>query len=50
MFKRIDAMQQADMERGNAEMLDNFIPFCLASLSLLGTSLLSLFGLRYTPW
>ena len=50
VFKRIDEMQQAEMERGNAEMLDNFFPFCVTALSVLGTCVLSLFGLRYTPW
>ena len=50
VFKRIDAMQQAEMERGNAEMLDNFFPFCVSGLSVLAASALSLFGLRYTPW
>ena len=50
VFKKIDEMQQAEMERGNAEMLDNFFPFCITALSVLGTSLLTLFGLRYTPW
>ena len=50
VFKRIDDMQETKLEKGSAETLDNFFPFCIAGLSLLGTSLLTLFGLRYTPW
>ncbi|MEM7316059.1 MAG: VWA domain-containing protein [Planctomycetota bacterium] len=50
VFKRIDQMQETKLEKGSAETLDNFFPFCIAGLSLLGTSILTLFGLRYTPW
>jgi Ca-activated chloride channel family protein len=50
IFQRIDAMQQAELEKTIAETLDNYFPFCVAGLSVLGLSVLSLFGVRYTPW
>jgi Ca-activated chloride channel family protein len=50
VFQRIDAMQPARLEKTAAETLDDFGPYCLAGLSLLGLSLLASFGLRYTPW
>ena len=50
VFQKIDAMQQTRMEKTAAETLDHFAPFCIAGLSLLATTGLALFGLRYTPW
>ena len=50
VFRRIDQMQVAKLERTYAEILDWFGPFAIAGLSLIGMSLLSLAGLRYTPW
>lgn len=50
VFRRIDKMQQAKIVTTAAETLDNFEPYCIAGLSILGLSTLSLFGLRYTPW
>ena len=50
VFSRIDQMQQTRMEKTIPETYDDFQPTCIAGLSLLGVSLLSLFGLRYTPW
>jgi len=50
VFKRIDAMQQTRLEKVEAEAMDNFGPYALVGLSLLGAGTLSLFGLRYTPW
>lgn len=50
VFARIDAMQATRLEKISAESLDDFGPFCLAALALLGVHLLALFGLRYTPW
>ena len=50
VFQKIDAMQQTRMEKTAAETLDDFAPFCIAGLSLLATTGLALFGLRYTPW
>ncbi len=50
VFRRIDAMQQTKLEKSRVESMDNFRPYCIASLSLLAVVLLALFGLRYTPW
>ncbi len=50
IFQRIDQMQPTRMERTYADVLDLFRPFCAVGLSLLGTTLLASFGLRYTPW
>ena len=50
VFKRIDAMQPARLEKTAAETADNFPPFAAAGLGLLGVVGLASFGLRYTPW
>lgn len=50
VFRQIDAMEVADLSRSYAEVLDWFGPFSIAGLSFLGLSLISLLGLRYTPW
>ena len=50
VFKRIDEMKETKIERIAPETTDDFFPWCIAGLTLLGTSLLSQFGLRYTPW
>ena len=50
VFKRIDAMQETKLEKVSAETLDHFGPFCIAGLSLLGLSGLTMLGLRYNPW
>lgn len=50
IFKSIDEMQQAELEKVAAETMDYYFPYCVVGLSLLGLSTLSLFGLRYTPW
>ncbi len=50
VFARIDAMRETRMEKTATETLDFFAPFCVAGLSLLGASSLTLLGLRYTPW
>lgn len=50
VFKKIDSMEVAEMERTYAEVLDWFFPFAVAGISLAGLSMLSLLGLRYTPW
>ena len=50
VFRRIDEMQETQLERTAAEIMDNFVPFCVAGLSLLGVCASSMFGLRYTPW
>jgi Ca-activated chloride channel family protein len=50
VFRKIDAMEVAELTRTYAEVLDWFFPFAIAGLSFIGMSLLSLLGLRYTPW
>ncbi|MDA7618511.1 MAG: VWA domain-containing protein [Verrucomicrobiota bacterium] len=50
IFRRIDAMQEARIEKTSAETMDHFAPFCYAGLALMALKLTSLFGLRYTPW
>lgn len=50
VFKRIDAMKEAQLEKSIAESLDDFEPYCLAGLGLLAFQALAAFGLRYTPW
>ncbi len=50
VFQRIDEMQETRLERTAAETMDNFFPYSLAGLIVLGMSSLAMFGLRYTPW
>ena len=50
IFERIDQMKPARLERTAPEVQDDFLPYCLAGLGILGLSLFSSFGMRYTPW
>ncbi len=50
VFKKIDEMQKAKIEKTSSEMMDNFRPVCLTGAALLALALLASFGLRYTPW
>ena len=50
IFQRIDSMQATRLEKTAAESQDDFAPFCLAGLGLLGLCGFGLLGLRYTPW
>ena len=50
IFKRIDHMKQTRLEKAAADTMDWLLPFCVTGLILLGTYLLTLFGIRYTPW
>lgn len=50
VFAQIDKMQKTRLKRSLAETMDNFLPYTIAGLALLGLGTLSLFGLRYTPW
>ncbi|MEO6593188.1 MAG: vWA domain-containing protein [Planctomycetota bacterium] len=49
-FKHIDKMTKAKLEQGIAELVDWFLPFCIAGLAILGLYGLVQLGLRYTPW
>jgi Ca-activated chloride channel family protein len=50
VFRRIDQMQKTKLEASIAEVQDNFFPFCVAALSILGLMSLCWFGIRCTPW
>jgi Ca-activated chloride channel family protein len=50
VFRRVDEMNQAPMERKLADSRDDFHPWCLAGLVLLGLSSLCALGVRYNPW
>lgn len=50
VFQRIDEMQETELEKGSAEYVDAFWPFCLVGLALVGLYALVQLGLRYTPW
>jgi Ca-activated chloride channel family protein len=50
VFKAIDEMQPAKLEKGTAELVDWFWPFCIAGLALLALLASTRLGLRYTPW
>jgi len=50
VFKRIDAMKQAEVEKSIADLLDDFRPWCRLGLALLAVWLVAAYGLRYTPW
>jgi Ca-activated chloride channel family protein len=50
VFRRIDGMQQAKLEKTVGETRDDFFPYCVAGLSLLGLGIVALFVARYTPW
>ncbi len=50
VFTRIDGMAQASLIRLTPDPVDNFKPYLLTAMALAGLYLLTLFGLRYTPW
>ncbi len=50
IFEQIDKMAETRLEKTTAETMDDFAPASQHGIVLLGMSLLSLFGLRYTPW
>jgi Ca-activated chloride channel homolog len=50
VFQRIDAMRETKLEKTASELLDNFVPVCIAGLFFVSLSACALFGLRYTPW
>jgi Ca-activated chloride channel family protein len=50
VFQRIDTMQETRLEKTTAETLDDFPPYCLTGLVILGLGVVASFGLRYTPW
>ena len=50
IFEDIDRMNPIRLKPSQPEPIDFFVPFAAACLSLLGVHVLTLFGLRYTPW
>ena len=50
IFQRIDEMAQASLVRLTPDPVDYFRPYLITAFSLAGVYLLTLFGLRYTPW
>ncbi|MEX0718750.1 MAG: vWA domain-containing protein [Planctomycetaceae bacterium] len=50
IFHRIDEMQETKLESTAAETMDDFGPVATAGLALLGLGVVSLYGVRYTPW
>lgn len=50
VFRKIDQMQQTKLKPAYAVRQDFFWPFTLAGMILLGISVLTSWGLRYTPW
>jgi Ca-activated chloride channel homolog len=50
VFRRIDEMQKARVERAAGETVDDFQPWALAGAGVLLAITLAVFGLRFTPW
>lgn len=50
VFREIDRMQKARFKQVTADWVDDYGPLCIAGLSVFALYLLSLSGLRYTPW
>ena len=50
VFAKIDEMQKAPLKRVTPDPVDFFQPFAIAGLGIGGLYLLTLFGLRHTPW
>ena len=50
IFRRIDQMKQAKLQKTMPDTMDNFEPFAVVGLIVLALGILALFGLRYTPW
>jgi Ca-activated chloride channel family protein len=50
VFRRIDEMKKARLEKVSAETQDHFRPWTRVGGGLLAAWLITLFGLRYAPW
>jgi len=50
IFRKIDQMKQTRLEKSIGETLDDFLIWSIIGLTLAGLALITLFGLRYTPW
>lgn len=49
-FKHIDEMQVTKFEKETGEHIDDFEPWCILGLAILGLHALLQFWLRFTPW
>ncbi len=50
VFRRIDGMRKAEVEKHVADTRDDVRPYCLAGLAVLVVGVVGSLGLRYTPW
>ena len=50
IFESIDAMQKVRLEKAQSEATDNFAPFCIAGIAIVGAGVLLALGVRSTPW
>ncbi|MCH8922946.1 MAG: VWA domain-containing protein [Planctomycetes bacterium] len=50
IFAHIDRMQPVKLKPAAVERIDFFAPFATSGFAMLGLYVLSLFGLRFTPW
>ncbi len=50
VFRHIDSMRPARLKPAAAQYADCFAPFAVAGLGVLALYVLTMFGLRYTPW
>ncbi len=50
IFEHIDEMQKSRIKQKAPLMLDFFGPFACLGLAVLAIKMLTMFGLRYTPW
>jgi hypothetical protein len=50
VFEHINGMTKIKLQQSQPEPIDFFFPFAAACAGLLGLHVLTLFGLRYTPW
>jgi len=50
IFREIDHMQKARFKQVTADWVDDYTPLSIAGLTAAALYLLSLLGLRYTPW
>ena len=50
VFKSIDEMKKVVVLEKRPQVIDFYDPFFVPALSVLGISVLALFGLRFTPW
>jgi hypothetical protein len=50
VFRRIDQMQAAKLKPAGREFADFFAPVAIVGLAAAALHLVSLLGVRYTPW